>query len=287
MLTGTQGDAGMDDALAERVRGATQIGRVPLRWAVHSAAAGLGLLILCAVALPGPARAEDQLRVLTGGSIPPFMYYDASGAATGFEIDIANALCTILAMRCVFIDMPFEKTIPALIAGRGDAIMASMSITEERKKLVAFTNRYYRTPMQFIARKGFARPLTPEGLRGLKIGMNADTTEERYAREHFGATAEIIALPGGTQDNVNRALIQGRIDLELADLLVIWQFTASPEGRDFTFVGQPIYVDDDIGIAVRKEDEALRQRLNAAIARIRLDGTYRKINAKYFPFSIY
>jgi polar amino acid transport system substrate-binding protein len=67
----------------------------------------------------------------------------------------------------------------------------------------------------------------------------------------------------------------------------MWHFTASTEGRSVTFVGEPIYVDEEIGIAVRKEDDALRERLNAALARIRLDGTYQKINAKYFPFSIY
>jgi len=182
--------------------------------------------------------------------------------------------------------VPWSGIIRALLDRRGDAVISSMSITEERKKLVAFTNRYYRTPQQLVARKGFDRPITPEGLRGLRIGINADTTSEQYAVQHFGATAEIVALPGN-QDDVTRALIAGKLDLILADSLAMWRFTISPEGRDFTFVGEPIYADDDIGIAVRKEDEALRRRLNAAIARIRLDGTYQKINAKYFPFSIY
>ena len=74
----------------------------------------------------------------------------------GFDVDIANALCTVLAAHCVVLDLPFEEMIPALVAGRGDAVIASLSITEERKRLVAFTNRYYRTPMQFVAHKGFS-----------------------------------------------------------------------------------------------------------------------------------
>jgi ABC-type amino acid transport substrate-binding protein len=178
--------------------------------------------------------------------------------------------------------------IPALIAGRGDAVIASLSITEERKKLVAFTNRYYRTPMQFVARKGFERPITREGLKGLKIGVTADTTNETYARQTFGGAAEIVTIGGkDEQSDLYQALRQGKVDLALSDSLTMWQLTASAEGRDLAFVGEPVYVDQDIGIAVRREDDGLRQRLNAAIARIRLDGTYQRINAKYFPFSIY
>jgi ABC-type amino acid transport substrate-binding protein len=250
-----------------------------------------GLVVLATLfVLAGPgtaARAEDRIRFILDGVYPPFTYPGSNGSLTGFDIDIANALCAALALRCEFIDLPWEQTIPDLIAGQGDAIIASMSITEERKKLVAFTNHYYRTPMQFVARKGFDRPITPEGLRGLKIGASAESTSERYARQTFGAAAEIVPVPGGDEGDINRALLDGKVDLLLGDSLGMWRFTTSPEGRDFAFVGKPIYVDEDIGIAVRKQDDALRQRLNAALARIRLDGTYQKINAKYFPFSIY
>jgi ABC-type amino acid transport substrate-binding protein len=232
------------------------------------------------------ARAEEELRVITGGPLRPFMYLDATGARAGFDIDIANALCAALVMRCSFIDVAFEEALPALIAGKGDAVIASMTITEERKKLVAFTNHYYRTAMRFVARKGFDRPITPDGLRGLRIGGSTDSTGEAYARQVFGGTAEIVSIPR-YQEDLYRALIEGKIDLAISDSLEMWAFTTSAEGRDFIFVGAPIYLNGDIGIAVRKEDNALRERLNAAIARIRLDGTYAKINAKYFPFSIY
>lgn len=246
-------------------------------------------LICCAMPAPGgSAQAEDQLRIIRDGVYPPFSYRDAAGTMIGFDVDITAALCAVLTVRCVILDLPFEEMIPALLAGRGDAVIASLSITEERKKRVAFTNRYYRTPMQFVARKGFDRPITRDGLRGLKIGVTADTTNEAYARRTFGGAAAIVTIEGeNAQDDLYQALQAGKVDLALSDTLTMWQLTASPEGRDFAFVGEPIYVDQDIGIAVRKQDEALRQRLNAAIARIRLDGTYQKINAKYFPFSIY
>src|SRR5437867_4488716 len=93
---------------------------------VRTLLAGLALLFVCAFpAQGGGARAEDELRVITTGDYSPFVYTDASGALAGFEIDFAKALCAILAVRCQFIDLPFEETIPALLAGRGDAIIAS------------------------------------------------------------------------------------------------------------------------------------------------------------------
>src|SRR5207245_6522231 len=120
------------------------------------------LALACLTASLAGASAEEQLRIITSGNYPPFIYSDSSVALTGFEIDFADALCAVLAMRCQFIDLPFEETIPALIAGRGDAIVASLSITAERKKLVAFSDRYYRTPIQFAATRGFDRPVTAE-----------------------------------------------------------------------------------------------------------------------------
>jgi len=232
------------------------------------------------------ARAEDTLRIIMTGNYPPFIYTDANGALTGFEIDLTNALCAVIAMHCEYTDTPFEETIPNLIAGRGDAIVASMSITQERKKLVAFTDRYYRTPIEFAAIRGFDRPVTPEGLRGLGIGVERVTTSETYLRKGgFDAASRIDLFDA--QADVNQALVDGHDDLIIADAFGMWKFLKSTDGQRFAAVGGPLYVDEGIGIAVRHEDEALRKKLNLAIARLRLDGTYEKINARYFPFSIY
>jgi ABC-type amino acid transport substrate-binding protein len=282
----------MMSARAGTIRGAARRSRCLRPAAGRRAVAGAllaGLAALVLSAVPGPggaARAEELLRVITSGGYAPFEYYAPDGALAGFDIDVANALCGVLAVRCAFTDVPFEQAIPALVARRGDIIVASMTITEDRKRLVAFTNRYYRTPMQLIAPKGFGRPMTRDGLKGLKIGVEPQAFSERYARQAFGGAAEIVRV-AGTPEDLHQALIDGKVDLILADTLANWQFINSPEGRRFTFVGEPIYGNEDIGIAVRKDDDALRRRLNAALARIRLDGTYQKINAKYFPFDIY
>jgi ABC-type amino acid transport substrate-binding protein len=244
-------------------------------------------LSLLLAALPfASARGQESLRVITAGVYPPFYEIAADGTRHGFEVDIAEAVCAALAIRCEYLEVSFAEVIPALLAGKGDAVLASLSITEERKRQVAFTNRYYRTPMRYLARRGFDRAITPDGLRGLRIGVTGDSTAESHVRRTLGGAVTVLLFPGD-QNDLNRALIDRRVDLVLSDLLAMWQFATSPEGQDFEFVGQPIYIDEEIAIAVRKEDEGLRQKLNQAIARIRLDGTYQKINAKYFPFSIY
>src|SRR5438128_384976 len=148
------------------------------------AAAAVAVLFCLLSPLIG-AHAEERLRIITSGDYPPFVYTDPSGVLAGFEIDFANAVCAVLAMRCEFTDLPFEEAIPALVARRGDAIVASMSITEERKKLIAFSDRYYRTPIQFVAAAGFNRPVTPDGLAGLKIGVIRGSTSEAYLRAHL------------------------------------------------------------------------------------------------------
>jgi ABC-type amino acid transport substrate-binding protein len=239
------------------------------------------MAVACLTAPILAARAEDQLRIITSGNYPPFVYSGPGGGLAGFEIDFANAVCTVLAAHCEFIDLPFDRTIAALTAGRGDAIVASMSITAERKRLAAFTDRYYRTPMQFVAGGGFDRPVSD---RGLRIAVTRGTTAETYLRDRFAAS---VVVPYEAQSEANQALVAGRVDLILADSFAMWELVKSNAGRGLKPVDGPVYVDDGIGIAVRQADDDLRRRLNLAIARLRLDGTYQKINAKYFPFSIY
>ncbi|MNQ58607.1 ABC transporter arginine-binding protein 1 precursor [compost metagenome] len=90
-----------------------------------------------------------------------------------------------------------------------------------------------------------------------------------------------------TQENAYLDLASGRVDGVLADKLVNWEWLKSDAGKDFEFKGEPVYDDDKIGIAVRKGDDALREKLNGALKAIVEDGTYQQINDKYFPFSIY
>ena len=247
------------------------------------------LAIVAAVAVTSPAIAADPLRIGVEGAYPPFSYVEADGTLAGFDIDIANALCAAMDRQCEMVQQEWDGMIPALKAHKFDAIVASMSITEERKRQVDFTNKYYQTPARVVAPKGADFTDTPDGLAGKRLGVQRGTTHQCYAEKMF-PKAELVLY--GTQEEVFKDLAIGRLDAQLSDSLIAKEgFLDKPEGADFAFLGTD-HLDvecygEGVGIAVRKGDDALREALNAAILKIREDGTYKTINDKYFPFDIY
>mgnify|MGYP001327155819 CR=1 FL=1 len=258
----------------------------------------LGLALAAVVALgigalgAGTALAKDwkKLRIATEGAYPPFNEVGPDGKLKGFDIDIANALCAELKVECEITTHDWDGMIPALIARKFDAIVASMSITEERKKKVDFTDKYYQTPARYVAKKGSSIEISAQGLKGKRIGVQRETIHDRYATDNYGNVAQIVRY--GTQDEANLDLSAGRVDLLLADSIALKTgFLDTAAGKDFAFVGpelrDPKWFGEGAGIAVRKEDDDLKRMLNQAIAAIRKNGTYDRIAGKYFDFDVY
>lgn len=250
------------------------------------------LLILLVGIAVGTTWASDikKVRIGTEGAYPPFNFIDQSGKLQGFDIDIANALCEAAGVQCEFVTQDWDGMIPGLLAKKYDAIIASMSITEERKQKVDFTNKYYQTPARFVAKKGTDIQISQEGLAGKTVGVQRATVSENFIRDNFGQNIDIKSY--ATQDEANMDLVSGRLNLVFADAVVLMEgFLNTDAGKDYDFIG-PGYTDkewfgDGIGIAVRKGEEDLRKLLNDAIEKIRADGTYKKINDKYFNFDVY
>lgn len=245
------------------------------------------------IALAGSqAKAEEQDKVRIGveGAYPPFSQVTPEGELKGFDIDIAKALCEEMQVECELVPQDWDGIIPALNAKKFDAIVASMSITEERKKKVDFTDKYYQTPAKFVRKKGSGIEITEEGLDGKVVGVQRATIHDAYLTDNYGDTVEVKRY--ATQDEAYLDMEAGRVDLLLADSVALDQgFLQTPAGQDFEFVGpeltDPKWFGPGAGIAVRKDDEELKQKLNQAIAAIREDGTYKKIQDKYFDFDIY
>lgn len=229
------------------------------------------------------ADPERVLRIATEGAYPPFNYVDDDGALAGFDVDIAWALCAVIEVDCVLVAEPWNSIIDGLVEQRYDAIVASMSVTEERKRQVAFTDKYYSTPMRFVAKRDSF--LRMEEVTEQAIGAQAETTSFDYLQDGHPFGENLHAFE--TMEEAYAALLAGEVAAVLTDSLVAWDFLKSDPGQAFSFVGDPIYTDTEIAIAVRKEDEALRQDINRAITLLIIDGTYQEINQKYFPFSIY
>ena len=251
-------------------------------------------LILCAalLALAGPVTAKDwkKLRIGVEGAYPPFSSVTADGKLVGFDIDIANALCAEMGAECTLVQQDWDGIIPALLARKYDAIIASMSITEERKKKVAFSGKYYQTPAKFAAKKGSGISISKEGLAGKTVGVQRATTHDNFITEEFGDAVDIKRY--GTQDEAYLDAVAGRLDLLLADSVAMKEgFLDTDKGQGWEFVGPGYttkkYFGDGAGIAVRKGDTDLVKKLDDAIAAIRANGAYDAIAKKYFEFDVY
>ena len=158
-------------------------------------------------ALSSAALAADKLVIGTEGAYPPFNNLQADGSLTGFDIDIAKALCDEMKVECTFVTQDWDGIIPALQAKKFDFMIASMFITPERAEKVAFTKAYYKTPMTHIAPKGAGiTEFTNEALKGKVIGAQAGTTQAEYATATY-PDAEVKLYP--TQDEVNLEVIPG------------------------------------------------------------------------------
>ena len=239
---------------------------------------------VASIALGTSAVAADKLKIGTEGAYPPFNLIDASGQVGGFDVEIAKALCAKMAAECEVVTSDWDGIIPALNAKKFDMIVASMSITDERKQAVDFTNPYYTNKLQFIGPKGTEFKTDKDSLKGKVIGAQRATIAGTWLEDNLGDVVEIKLYD--TQENAYLDLSSGRVDGVLADKFVNWEWLKSDAGKAYEFKGDPVFDNDKIGIAVRKDDP-LTAKLNAALKAIVDDGTYKKINDKYFPFSIY
>lgn len=253
---------------------------------------GIVVLIMAALAtllLAVPAMAKS-VKVGTEGAYPPFNLMDDKGELQGFDIDIAKALCKQAGYDCEFVVVDWDGLIPALLAKKIDCIIASMSITDERKEKVDFTGKYYVSPASFVAKKGAGLDVSKEGLKGKSVGVQRATVSENYLRDNYGDVLNIKSY--ATQEEANMDMVAGRVDLLFADKLVLMGgFIETEEGNDFEFIG-PAFADEKwfgegIGIAVRKGEAELLDGLNAAIQAIRDSGEYDTISKKYFDFDLY
>ncbi|MDR2611469.1 MAG: transporter substrate-binding domain-containing protein [Deltaproteobacteria bacterium] len=260
---------------------------VPLARAVLAALAAAAFLAPLASA-DEPAQGLDRARVYriaVDENYPPFSFADGKGGMTGFDPDIARALCVDMKLRCVIVPTPFDDIIPGITAGKLDVGATGFGATPERMAVVDFTDKYYRSTTIFIQYGDAFSDIDPDTLRGKRIGVQKDSIQERYAREHFSALAEIKVYddPG----LIFAAMKEGACDLALADGLATFSFIMSEEGDGFDTAGDPMPLDVESRMAISKGLPALRSEMNRSILRIRQSGVYDAINRKYFSFSIY
>ena len=247
------------------------------------------IVAVSAFGLVASGVSAQTVRIGTEGAYPPFNSIDSDGNLVGFDVDIADALCDAAGLTCEFVVQDWDGMIPGLLAKKYDAIIASMSITEERKKRVDFSGKYYNTPNSFVARKGAGLDISATGLRGKAVGVQRGTTHQCFMEKIY-PDADLRLY--GTQEEVFLDLAAGRLDLQLSDSIQAEEgFLNTDAGTDFEFVGDQQFDLEchgiGAGVAVRKGEEGLRDKFSAAIAAIRANGTYKTINDKYFNFDLF
>lgn len=252
----------------------------------------VSLLFLLMVASCNVMSAPDEAELKLGidPTFPPFESKNPQGQIVGFDVDLGKAICDKMKVKCVFVENSFDGLIPALKAKKFDAILSSLSINEERKKSIDFSSALFTTPVYLIARKNSGLTATAESLKGKRVGVQQGSVFETYANQYWrdkGVNVVSYASP----DEVYADLALGRLDASLDDAAsATASFLDKPQGADFQLTGKEVYdkamFGNGTGLGLRKGDEKLKTSVDQAIAEIKADGTFSKLNKEYFTFNV-
>lgn len=251
----------------------------------------IALAALVGVAAVGAASAEPVKVGVAAEPYPPFTSPDASGKWVGWEIEFMNAICAEAKVECVVTPVAWDGIIPALTSKKIDAIISSMSITDERLKTIDFSDKYYNTPASIAGPKAETFKADAAGLKGKILGVQVSTIHAEYAQKHFkDAVSEVKEYQ--TLDEANNDLAAGRLDAVLADAITLDAFLTSDQGKACCdkkgdVADDPAVLGTGIGIGLRKDEGELKGKFNAAIKAIRANGTYDKFSKTYFDFDVY
>ena len=229
-----------------------------------------------------------KVTVATEGAYPPFNYLDRKGLPAGFEMEIAQEACQRMNAECEFVTAKWDELVPGVLDKKFDIVMSSLEVNSERRRRLGLSRRYYLSPGAFVAAKGQPFDGPPTLLRNKKIGVQKDSTHADWLDKSFRRSAQIKRYPAVADALV--ALAKDEIDAVFGDKVQLWLWSKKPEGNCCEVMGQDIKDPQTLGIGVsaglRREDIKLRDAFNKALAEMISDGTYRKLNDKYFPFSL-
>ena len=223
---------------------------------------------------------DNVLRIATEGAYAPFNYTNADGTLGGFDIEISNAICADMQVTCEIMAQDWDGIIPGLKAGKYDAIVAAMSVTPERAQQVAFTDPYFSNALVFLAKKDSRfDPSNSSDIDSHSIAAQRSTISSQWLEKAY-PKADMKLYD--TLSNAFLDLGSGRVDAMISDKLPAIEWLSSPSGSNYVLKGAEIDINDNFAIAVRPNDEALQAKINTSLSNIKANGTYDKINQKYF-----
>ena len=237
-------------------------------------------LILAAAALLAlTAGANAQTRLGSEGAYPPYNYVNEAGELGGFDIDVGNEICKRAALECVWVVNEWDTLIPNLIAGNYDAIVAAMTVTDERKKSIDFSTEYYPPdPSTFLAPSG--KEFDFDKLSGVRIGVQGATVQAGYLDTNLKTDNTILTF--STNDQALADLNAGNIDLLFAEESYLAETAAGSAGA-LAVIGPKQVLGAGLGIGLRKADTELATKINDARTAMKADGTLDALIGAYFP----
>ncbi|WP_119943744.1 transporter substrate-binding domain-containing protein [Neorhizobium sp. NCHU2750] len=260
----------------------------------------------------GQAMAQDktEITIATEGAFPPYNLTRADGTLDGYDVDLAHYLCDHMKIKCTIIAQAFDGMIPALNAGKFDAIMAGMSATEKRKEVIDFSIPYGNTGQGFatlkdsdlaklpLSDKLFSLATDDAGarkaieemkpmLQGKVIGVQAASIAARFVDEYMKGIVEVREYKTTEQHDLD--LLSGRVDLIMASMGYLKTAAEKPANSDMAIVGprfQGGFLGAGSSVGLRKSDTALKAKFDEAITAAKADGTLKKLSEKWFGFDV-
>ncbi|BBG30559.1 transporter substrate-binding domain-containing protein [Zymobacter palmae] len=253
----------------------------------RKAVAAISVTAACLGALPGHAiAANERVRLILNIPYEPFEFRNKDGELAGFDIDLGNAMCAQAKLSCSWSEQGWESLLPSLMTRKADAIMSGMTISDDRREQVLFSDPYLIQPSGWFA--PVDSPLsnvTTDTLRHQRIGVQRGSSQDRYATDLYGQHNDIRRY--ASADDAVNDLMASRLDITLFDYPTGQSALLEASPGRFRLVGAKIqderYFNDGFGIAFRKRDQALAERFNRALAELKENGTYQKLVDKYFP----
>ncbi|MFC3396319.1 transporter substrate-binding domain-containing protein [Brenneria rubrifaciens] len=246
------------------------------------------LLAIAALGLAGSVFAADgKVTIATDATFPPFESVDASGKLVGYDIDLAEAICQAAELECNIINAPWDGMIPGLINRKYDALISQLTVTEARRRVMAFSDIYQHPVFRFVARKGAITDTSPEGLKGKVIAVQTGTPMDAYVSKNYRQSI-IKRYDGGSAPYLE--LTAGRADVHMSyEAQIVSSFLEKENGKNYALVGPRLTGKDapefgeGVAIAINKNNTALLNKINQGLAKVRADGQLDALNKKYFP----
>jgi polar amino acid transport system substrate-binding protein len=235
---------------------------------------------------PGTIR---TIRFVTTDDFPPFNYLDGGGRLSGFNVDLARAICDELAVECTVQVRSWDDLVPALTLNAADAAIAGVAISSAARQTLGFSNVYLRFPGRFAVRRGLAIEISAASLSGRRIAVAAGSAHEAYLATYFPGA---LAVPYATPEAAYAALRSGQADAAFGDgLQLSFWLQGATAGDCCEFAGGPFldshFFGEGLAVAVRSGDAVLAAAINAAMEALYERGIYAELYLRYLPIGFY